>query len=106
MPIDYKVIGSKIKSARGKRDLTQSQLAELLSVSPEYVSRVERSSTHLSLNTLVEIAKHLNVSPGYILEGAMTGDVNYALGEFADILDGLNSDKKKLLLEIAKVIAK
>lgn len=106
MPIDYSAIGGKIKLKRGKRGLTQAQLAELLSMSPEYVSRIERGNTHLSLSTLVQISEHLDVSAGYILDGSTTGDVNYALGEFADILEGLSSDKRKLLLEISKVVAK
>ena len=104
MVIDYEKIGAKIKIARMKNGLTQSQLAELLAVSSEYISRVERATTHISLKKLIEITGHLNVSAGYILEGSTTTDPSYTLNEFSEILLDLSPEKRKLLLEIAKVV--
>jgi transcriptional regulator with XRE-family HTH domain len=106
MLIDYQAIGSRIKSARNKKGLTQAQLAELLQVSPEYVSRLERGGTKISLPTLVEVSGLLSVSPSSFLDGSTTAESNYALGEFSEIVRGMSPDKRKLLLEIAKVLIK
>lgn len=106
MSIDYNAIGNRIKIARNKQEYTQAHLAELLSVSPEYISRIERGSTHLSLSTLVEIAGHLSVSSAHLIEGASTNDSTYTLDEFSEIVRGLSPEKRRLLLEIAKVVAK
>lgn len=104
--IDYSAIGNRIKEARKAQGIIQAKLAELLSVSPEYVSRLERGSTKISLPTLVEVAGLLNVSPSYLLDGVTSADINYALAEFSQILAELSPDKRKLLLDIAKVVAK
>ena len=106
MLIDYQAIGNRIKSARNKKGLTQAQLAEMLQVSPEYISRLERGSTKISLPTLVEVAGHLTVTPSSLLDGSTTAESNYALGEFTEILNGLSAEKRRLLLEIAKVVSK
>lgn len=104
--IDYSAIGNRIREARKSQGIIQAKLAELLSKSPEYISRLERGSTKISLPTLVEVAGLLNVSPSYLLDGATTADASFALAEFSQILAELSPDKRKLLLEIAKIVAK
>lgn len=104
MTIDYKAIGHRIKQARRDRNYTQAHLAELLSVTPEYISRVERANTQPSLKILGKIADLLSVNLTYLLEGTSTGNGNYKLEEFTDLLKELPAEKRKLLYEIAVVL--
>ena len=104
--IDYISIGNRIKQARLDKDLTQSNLAEILSVSPEYVSKMERASSKPSLTTLSEIATILGTSLTYLLEGAIRNSDNYKLEEFTQLIKELSPEKRKLLFDIATVILK
>ena len=47
MSIDYKLIGSRIKSERIRQKITQEKLAESLDVSVGYVSQLERGITKI-----------------------------------------------------------
>jgi transcriptional regulator with XRE-family HTH domain len=104
--IDYTLIGSRIKQARQNKDMTQSKLAELLSVSPEYLSKVERANTKPSLPTLNEIASILDTTLTYLLEGTTKNSDNYKLEEFSQLIKDLSPAKRKLLYELGTVILK
>ncbi|TLV03662.1 helix-turn-helix domain-containing protein [Dyadobacter luticola] len=50
-------IGLLIRQAREQKNLTQSQLAEIVSKKREYISRVENDGSNLTLKTLWEIVE-------------------------------------------------
>jgi transcriptional regulator with XRE-family HTH domain len=102
--IDYKSIGVRIKAARLKKDFTQPKLAEFLNVSPEYISRLERASSHPGLPMIAEIARVLDVSLVYLIEGTTKSADEYKLNEFAEILKVMSPEQRKTLFEIAKVL--
>ena len=104
--IDYKAIGSHIKTARNNKGITQSKLAELLSVTPEYVSRIEIASTHPNLPMLAKISELLEVSLSSLLDGAAMSDPDYKLNEFSDLLERMPSPKRKLLYDFAEILLK
>ena len=104
--IDYISIGNRIKQARQDKGLTQSNLAEILSVSPEYVSKLETAHTKPSLTTLSEISSILSTSLTYLLEGTTKNSDNYKLEEFTQLIKELSPEKRKLLFEIGTVILK
>ena len=70
MAIDYSVIGSRIKEARLSKNLTQEELADQIDISVAFLSRVERGNSHINLKRLNQICGLLDVSEGYILNGA------------------------------------
>ncbi len=104
MNIDYTAIGHRVKQARHEKNFTQARLAELLSVTPEYISRVERASTNPSLQIIAKIAEVLSVNLTFLLEGTTTGNDNYKLDEFSELLKHLTPEKRKLLYEIGTVL--
>ena len=53
--------GHRIKKARGRRGLTQTQLAEKVGVTRNTINRVENDLARPSLGLLEEIAKVLRV---------------------------------------------
>ena len=67
MTPDYYVIGRRIKQCRLDRKMTQEELADEISISVAFLSRVERGNAHLNLRRLTQIAEVLKVSPGYLL---------------------------------------
>ena len=49
--MDLKAVGQRIKAAREAKNLTQEELAALVSLSPTHVSVIAVSYTHLTLPT-------------------------------------------------------
>ena len=58
----YKDLGFYILYFRKKRELTQRQLADLIDVNYETISRIEIANTGLSLDMLLKISKALDIS--------------------------------------------
>ena len=54
-------LGQKIQMLRKKRRLTQEQFAELISIDPKNVSKIENGNNYPSAETLTSIAKALEV---------------------------------------------
>ena len=67
MKIDYVLIGERIKFWRHQRSLTQEQLAEMVELTPGFISLIETGKKKMSLETLLLICKALNVTPNDLL---------------------------------------
>ena len=77
MAIDYSVIGSRIKQARLAKNMTQEDLADKIDISVAFLSRVERGNSHINLKRLNQLCGLLDVSEGYLLNGASSSSENY-----------------------------
>ena len=104
MAVDYNVIGSRIKKARLAKNLTQEDLAEQIDVSVAFLSRVERGSSHVNLKRLSQICNLLDITEGYVLNGASSSSDNYLEDEFAELLKECSPEKQKLIYNVAKAI--
>ena len=51
--IDYENLGSRMKELRIKMKLTQAEVAKALNVTPGYISNVENNRTAMSLRILI-----------------------------------------------------
>ena len=67
--IDFAALGLRIKRLRKSRGLTQEKLAELTGYSKSFIGCVENNTSIPSLETIVQIATVLEVSPEYFLSG-------------------------------------
>lgn len=66
-------IGARVKQAREAAGLTQERLAELLDVTAQYLSGVERGAVGLSVPVLTDLCSVLLVSSDFILFGRTEG---------------------------------
>ena len=105
MAIDYSVIGSRIKQARLAKNMTQEDLADQIDISVAFLSRVERGNSHINLKRLNQICGLLDVSEGYLLNGASSSSENYLDKEFTDLIKSVSPEKHKLIYNVAKTIA-
>lgn len=105
MALDYAVIGQRIKQARLDRNLTQEDLAERIDVSVAFLSRVERGNSHINLKRLNQICGILDVSEGYVLNGASSNSSNYLVKEFSELLKHCSPEKQRLIYRVARTIA-
>ncbi|MEJ0091059.1 MAG: helix-turn-helix transcriptional regulator [Limisphaerales bacterium] len=56
-----KIIGDAIRSYRGKANLTQEKLAELVDLNSKYIGEVERGEKIISIEALLRIARAVKV---------------------------------------------
>lgn len=105
MALDYNVIGSRIRQARLAKNMTQEDLSEQIDISVAFLSRVERGNSHLNLKRLNQICGILDVSEGYLLNGAASDSDCYLDKEFSELLKKCSPEKQKLIYEVAKTIA-
>lgn len=71
MKEQYILMGQRMKSRRKELKITQSQLAEDIGISNNYVSSIETGNETPSLDTFIRICNRLNVTPDYLLLGSM-----------------------------------
>jgi transcriptional regulator with XRE-family HTH domain len=57
-----KEVGSKIKAAREKRNLTQAEVAKKAGINTNYYSVIERGEVNTTLDKLQKISKALGIN--------------------------------------------
>ena len=88
-------IGSNIRTARKRADLTQEEMSELIGVTPQYLSDLERGLVGTSIPTLIKICNKLNVSSDFILFGK-SDEKNSANSTLIEKLQRLPTHKAEL----------
>ena len=69
-----KEIGNRIYERRRLLGYTQEQLAEMMDVSIQMISNLERGNKAIKIDNLLKISRILDVSTDYILTGIQSGD--------------------------------
>ncbi|NYI66105.1 helix-turn-helix domain-containing protein [Spelaeicoccus albus] len=64
------ILGSNARALRRSRGLTQEGLAEVLGVTPRYYAGLERGERNLTLDSIDDLAKQLQVPAGSLLAEA------------------------------------
>lgn len=80
-----KNIGKKIKLARSKAEYTQEELAEKLSLSPRYISQLERGIAFGSATTIINVCKVLHINSDFLF--------NDLINNKTPTLDDITDDK-------------
>lgn len=104
MALDYSVIGSRIKTIRKKKKITQATLAETLNVSVSTISRIECGTLRISLPRLNQISETLGVKEGEILNGTSFSSPIYLNDDMAKLLKDSSYKNQKLIYAIAKTV--
>lgn len=60
-------IGSQLKQLRESKKMTQKEVAEILNVTPQTISKWERNKSYPDLDTLVKLSNYFQVSTDQIL---------------------------------------
>ncbi len=69
MEIDLKEVGRRIYQSRISLGMTQEKLAEMMDVSIQMISNLERGNKEIKISNLVKLSSILGVSTDYILTG-------------------------------------
>lgn len=71
---DLNEIGKRIHDRRRQLGYTQEQLADMMNVSIQMVSNLERGNKAIRIDNLINLSQILDVSTDYILTGKQTAD--------------------------------
>lgn len=105
-----KNIGKKIKLARTKTNYTQEELAEKMSLSPRYISQLERGIAFGSATTIVNLCKVLNISSDFLfsdlIETNSSEFINMIDNKFLENYYQLNEYNKKIINRLTNDLIK
>ena len=100
MPIDYITVGKKIRAIRMREGLSQLQLAEMIEVSPPYISCIENGVKNASIETLVRIANALQVSTDELLDDNLEDELIASFPDLKNIIIQNRKDDMKILIGV------
>ncbi len=98
--INYTLLGKRIKKYRRKQGLTQAELAEIVGVSPNHISKIETASTKLSLEVFVGIADALKVSADQLLLRDPAESSSNGGEELYELFNGCTAEAKMFIIDI------
>jgi transcriptional regulator with XRE-family HTH domain len=81
-------VGHAIQMARRIKDLSQAELAEQLHLSNNFVARVERGETYMSVENLFEAARVLEISLDALVDTSRAAWSSELLALAAELKDG------------------
>lgn len=102
-------IGKKIKAIRNQWGISQSELAEKISVSFQQVQKYEKGVTSLSIKRLSQIGEALNVPLSYFILNDTTSNVSSPGSPYGNSVDPekqfmlLSEDEKKMVRLFRKI---
>lgn len=102
MPIDYIIIGNRIREIRKSRKITQAQLAEMSGIEPSNISHIERAATKLSLPTLINISNALEVTLDEIVYDNLKKSEHVSSSLINKLLEDCTSEELKAIAEVIK----
>ena len=92
------LIGKRIQTRRKQKGYTQEQLSEMMNVSIQMISNLERGNKAIRIDNLIKLSQILDVSCDYILTGQETPkDIEFLHDKFFKLS---NNDKKMIELLI------
>lgn len=105
-----KNIGKKIKLARSRTNYTQEALAEKTSLSPRYISQLERGIAFGSASTIVSLCKALNISSNFLFSDLIASNssefINLVDNKFLENYSQLNEYNKKVINRLTNDLIK
>lgn len=95
------LLGARIKELRKRRGMTQDQLAERVDLAPRYISLIEVGRSSPSLETIENIARVLEVELKVLFDFVHLDPDKVKPKDFAESLEGIDEDNRRLLYRIA-----
>ena len=97
-------LGKNIKKYRQLRRLRQEDLAEMMDLSPNFISMVERGEKTLSLDSFVRIANALGVSADMLLADVLETGYVYRSSALEEKLCQLDKKDRDMILDTVETL--
>ena len=100
----YQQLGKRVREIRKRRGLTQAQLAEIVGLSDNFISMIERGTGHPTLEVVGRIANVLEVDLPELFEKRAALSRREAVNQLQALMERRSPQDVELLLAIAKAI--
>ncbi len=104
--LDFKVIGARIQKCRTERNMLQAELAEKIGTNQKHLSRIEGGYHRVTLDTIVAIARALDVSVDYLIADYEDSNNSSTLQVILNDIRGMTPKQLEMLQENIKTIKK
>ena len=99
-------IGRRIKEIRKQKKIPQEKLAEMIGITPNYMSALERGAYNIKLDLLVQIIDCLDITADDLFRDVVkNGYVNRA-SRIADDIADLPHEEQQRIFEVLDVLVK
>jgi len=99
-------IGHRIKEIRKQKKIPQEKLAEMIGITPNYMSALERGAYNIKLDLLVQIIDCLDITADDLFRDVVkNGYVNRA-SRIADDIADLPQEEQQRIFEVLDVLLK
>ncbi len=94
-------VGNRIREARQRRNITQSQLAELLDISVSHLSAIESGRSNFGVDILMRMTEALEVSADWLLNTGIPEAAGMHSGELEELFSDCTSDEIAAIFRMA-----
>lgn len=99
-----RILGEIFKEYRLKNSLTQEKIAEKLGISVKYISRIENGIGGVKVETLINYANILGISPNTIFDKLIINENLIPEMQLSKTVCSLSNEKISLLTDIANLL--
>lgn len=99
-----KSVGKRIQEHRKAKDLTQDKLAEMIDVSPNYLSALERGMYNISLELLIKIMNCLECTANDLFCDVMKSGYEIKASRLSDMIEKLPPEKQNRIFSVVETM--
>ena len=93
-------IGRRIKEIRKQKKIPQEKLAEMIGISPKYMSALERGAYNIKLDLLVQIIDCLDITADDLFRDVIKNGYVNRTSRLADEIESLPPDEQQRIFEV------
>lgn len=102
--MDSRALGKRLQDCRIAKGLTQADLAQMVDLTPKYLSNLECGFRMPRMDTFVDIANALNIDANTLLVDYLDQGPVIEASKVARMLEKLPTDKQRSALRIIEAV--
>lgn len=99
-------IGMRIKEIRKQKKIPQERLAEMIGITPNYLSALERGAYNIKLDTLVQIIDCLDITADDLFRDVIKNGYQNRASRISDEVSSLPEDEQRRIFEVLEVLVR
>lgn len=101
-----KSIGKRVQEYRKIRGLTQTQLADMINISPNYLSALERGVYSINIELLIKIMNCLDCTANDLFCDVMQTGYKIKASRLSDMIEKLPTKEQERIFSIVETMIK
>ena len=93
-------IGRRIKEIRKQKKIPQEKLAEMIGISPNYMSALERGAYNIKLDLLVQIIDCLDITADDLFRDVIKNGYMNRASRISDEIESLPIEEQQRIFEV------